>query len=119
MMKPRLKLHLDGSISCLDAPANLPIEPLRDWHSADVKAALEKKGVTLRGLAKEYGYSHIQRVLVSHWWAAEQVVAKALGLPAEQIWPSRYLTPRDRGRGMTRNSAVHKLFKRGARRAGA
>ena len=106
-MRPRLKLHLDGSISRLDC------------HPADVKAALEKRGLSLRRLAKQYGYSHIQRVLVSQWWAAEQVVAKALGIPAEQIWPSRYVTPRDRGQRMTRNPAARKLQKRGARRAGA
>ena len=80
-----------------------------DWHPADVKAALEKRGVSLRALAAEYGYSHIQRVLTSHWWAAEQVVAKALGVPASQIWPSRYAAPRSRGQGMTRNAAVLSL----------
>lgn len=91
-----------------------------DWHPADVKAALEKRGISLRKLAKEYGYSHIQRVLVSQWWAAEQIVARAIGVPAEKIWPSRYLTARDRGQGMTRNpSALKKLgaAKRQGRRA--
>lgn len=82
----------------------------QDWHAADVKAALEKRGVSLRRLAAEYGYSHIQRVLSSPWWAAEQIVAKAIGVPAEQIWPSRYVVARDKGQGMTRNTvAVKKL----------
>lgn len=82
----------------------------QDWHAADIKAALEKRGVSLRKLAAEYGYSHIQRVLSSPWWAAEQIVAKALGVPAEQIWPSRYAVARDKGQGMTRNAvAVKKL----------
>lgn len=80
-----------------------------DWHPADVKAALEKRGFSLRALAREYGYSHIQRVLTSQWWAAEQVVAKALGLPASSIWPTRYTEPRGRGQGMTRNAAVLRL----------
>lgn len=82
-----------------------------DWHPADVKAALEKRGVSLRRLAKECGYSHIQRVLVSPWWAAEQVVASALGLKPEQIWPNRYTQPRDRAQRMTRNPAAAKLTK--------
>lgn len=93
-----------------------------DWHPADVKAALEKRGISLRRLAKEYGYSHIQRVLVSQWWAAEQIVAQAIGVPADKIWPSRYLTPRDRGQGMTRNPAALKKLasaKRQSRRAAA
>jgi len=89
----------------------------QDWHPADVKAALEKRGISLRGLAKQYGYSHIQRVLVSQWWAAEQIVAKAIGVQAQEIWPSRYLTPRERGKGMTRNPAALKLAKRPVRSA--
>ncbi len=72
-----------------------------DWHPADVKAALEKKGVSLRQLAKEHGYSHFQRVLSTHWWAAEQIVAKALGKPASEIWPSRYLTTRAKAQART------------------
>lgn len=89
---------------------------LRDWHPADVKAALEKSGTSLRALAREYGYAHIARVLQSPWFAAEQIVAKALGKAANEIWPSRYQTPRDRGAGMTRIPKAVKLVKR-ARRA--
>jgi Ner family transcriptional regulator len=77
-----------------------------DWHPADVKAELEKKGLSLAKLAKENGYSHFQRVLTTHWWAAEQIVAKALGTPADQIWPSRYTESRDRAKSMTRNISV-------------
>lgn len=80
----------------------------QDWHPADVKAALEKRGVSLRQLALGHGYSHIQRVLTSHWWAAEQIVAKALGVPASRIWPSRYSdeAARERAQRMTRNIRV-------------
>ncbi|MDB5965441.1 MAG: putative transcriptional regulator, Nlp [Polaromonas sp.] len=77
-----------------------------DWHPADVKAALEKKGLSLARLAKANGYSHFQRVLTTHWWAAEQIVAKALGTPADKIWPSRYAETRERAQRMTRNISV-------------
>lgn len=77
-----------------------------DWHPADVKAALEKKGISLARLAKENGYQHFQRVLTTHWWAAEQIVAKALGTKPEKIWPSRYEMPRTRAQNMTRNISV-------------
>lgn len=77
-----------------------------DWHPADVKAALEKKGLSLAKLAKANGYSHFQRVLTTHWWAAEQIVAKALDTTADQIWPSRYAESRDRAQRMTRNISV-------------
>lgn len=79
-----------------------------DWHPADVKAALEKRGISLRRLAAECGYSHIQRVLVSPWWAAEQVVARALDMKAAEIWPSRYQQSRDRAQALTRNLAALK-----------
>jgi Ner family transcriptional regulator len=69
-----------------------------DWHPADVLAALKKRGKSLRQLAKQNGYSHIQRVLTSPWLAAEQIVAKALGVEPREIWPSRYQNPADRQR---------------------
>lgn len=65
-------------------------------HPADVIAALRKRGTSLRRIAIENGYSHIQRVLTSPWLAAEQLVAKALDKKPEELWPSRYLNPADR-----------------------
>jgi Ner family transcriptional regulator len=70
----------------------------KDWHPADVIAALRKRNTSLRQLAIKYQYSHIQRVLTSPWLAAEQIVAKALGLEPEQIWPTRYANPKERKR---------------------
>lgn len=77
-----------------------------DWHPADVKAALEKSGVSLRKLAKDHGYSHFQRVLTTHWWAAEMIVATALGLTPQEIWPSRYLKPRTKAQARTRKISI-------------
>ena len=79
-----------------------------DWHKADIKAALQKRGITLTHLAKKHGYAHIQKVLTGPWWAAEQIVAQALGMRPETIWPSRYTLPRDRSIGMTRRLSVGK-----------
>lgn len=67
-----------------------------DMHPADVIAALRKRGTSLRKIAIENGYSHIQRVLTSPWLAAEQLVAKALDKKPEELWPSRYVNPADR-----------------------
>lgn len=72
--------------------------PQGDWHPADVIAALRKRGTSLRQLAAQNDYSHIQRVLTSPWLAAEQIVAKALGMKPEEIWPSRYTNPAERQR---------------------
>jgi len=90
---------------------------LTDWHPADVKAALEKRGISLRQLAHAHGYSHFQRVLTTHWWAAEQIVAAALNLQPAQIWPSRYESPRTRAQSRTvkitvsRTGTIHKAGK--------
>ncbi len=67
-----------------------------DWHPADVIAALKKRGVSLRQLARDHDYSHIDRVLTSPWLAAEKLVADALGLKPSDLWPSRYLNPEAR-----------------------
>ena len=79
-----------------------------DMHPADVIAALHKRGTSLRKIAIENGYSHIQRVLTSPWLAAEQLVAKALNRKPEDLWPSRYLNPADRALAfqLTRKIAV-------------
>ncbi|WP_238541160.1 helix-turn-helix domain-containing protein [Polaromonas sp. CF318] len=65
-------------------------------HPADVIAALRKRGTSLRKIAHDNGYSHIQRVLTSPWLAAEQLVAKALDTTPQALWPSRYRNPATR-----------------------
>ena len=82
----------------------------KDWHPADVKAALEKRGKSLRQLAHAYGYTHIARVLKAPWLAAERIVADALGEKPETIWPSRYALPRDRAHKQTRKPKAARLL---------
>lgn len=91
----------------------------KDWHPADVIAALRKRHTSLRQLAMQNDYSHIQRVLTSPWLAAEQIVAKALGMKPEEIWPSRYVDPASRMRAfhMTRRVKPAKPVKPRARAA--
>lgn len=76
-----------------------------DWHPADVVAALKKRGTSLRQVAIGVGYTHVQAVLVRPWWVVEQLVAQALDMRAEQIWPSRYAAgvSREHGKRLTRN----------------
>lgn len=64
----------------------------RAMHKADIKAALEKRGLTLTQAARRYGCQPASA------WAAvgrpcftgEQAIACALGIPPQQIWPDRY-----------------------------
>lgn len=91
----------------IKAGARTAVEP-HDWHPADVVAALRKKGTSLRQLAIANGYLQIQNVLVRPWWAVEQLVGQALGLPPEQIWPSRYASgvSREHAQRLTKNASA-------------
>lgn len=64
----------------------------KDWHPADVIAALHKRHVTLRGLAIRNGYeaSATRKALRKPWPAIERLVAAAVGETPQSIWPSRY-----------------------------
>jgi Ner family transcriptional regulator len=63
-----------------------------DWHWADVKAALEKRGLTLTELAEMHGYATSSFTVVKGkaWPAAEKIIADAIGVDVSEIWPSRY-----------------------------
>jgi Ner family transcriptional regulator len=65
---------------------------LTDWHPADIKAALEKKGYSFARIAREYGYvcNSPNKVLTTPWSHMERIVAKIIGVRPATIWPSRY-----------------------------
>ena len=67
--------------------------PGNDWHPADIKAALEKKGWTFARLAREYDYSNRRspgNVLRIPWARTESIIGEILGISPTEIWPSRY-----------------------------
>lgn len=67
-----------------------------DWHSADIIAALKKQGTSLSAVSRQSGLasSTLANALNRHWLKGERLIAEALGIAPEQIWPSRYLRPR-------------------------
>ncbi|WP_312073376.1 helix-turn-helix transcriptional regulator [Atlantibacter sp.] len=67
-----------------------------DWHSADIIAALKKQGTSLSAVSRKAGLASCTLVnaLTRHWPKGERLIAEALGVAPEQIWPSRYLRPR-------------------------
>ncbi|QYN46124.1 helix-turn-helix transcriptional regulator [Gilliamella sp. ESL0405] len=64
----------------------------KDWHPADIIAALKKKGTTLSALSRQSGYtpSTLANALARPWTKGEMIIANALGVEAKRIWPSRY-----------------------------
>ncbi|MEI7608594.1 MAG: helix-turn-helix transcriptional regulator [Rhodospirillaceae bacterium] len=70
-----------------------------DMHPEDIKAAIRKRGWTLRDVARAYGLPEddCQKALRRPMFGGEHAIAEVMGLSPRQIWPSRYLPegPRD------------------------
>ncbi|GKX52957.1 helix-turn-helix domain-containing protein [Budvicia aquatica] len=69
-----------------------------DWHSADIIAALRKRGTTLAALSRQSGLSSstLANALVRPWPKGEWLIANALETHPSEIWPSRYFDPKSR-----------------------
>ncbi|EDR5087987.1 helix-turn-helix domain-containing protein [Salmonella enterica subsp. enterica serovar Georgia] len=66
-----------------------------DWHPADIIAALRKRNTSLAALSRSAGLSSstLNNALHRHWPKGEKLIAAALDVKPEQIWPSRYRMP--------------------------
>lgn len=64
----------------------------QDWHRAYIRAALEVKGLTLRDLSRNAGLAEdtLKNALFRPWPKGERIIADAIGVEPEEIWPSRY-----------------------------
>lgn len=65
----------------------------KDWHRADIVAALRKAGWSLRRLATHHGYASPTTLSVAMdrpWPKGQQLIADAIGIDPAKIWPSRY-----------------------------
>ena len=67
----------------------------QNWHSADIIAALRKKGTSLAAVSREAGLSSstLANALTRPWAKGEMLISLAIGVPATTIWPSRYFDP--------------------------
>lgn len=66
-----------------------------DWHSADIIAALKKRGTSLSAVSRKAGLasSTLANALTRRWPKGERLIADALDVAPEKIWPSRYRKP--------------------------
>lgn len=90
----------------------------KDWHKADIKAALHRTNRTLRSVAIAAGYAPdkadaLNQALRHPYPKAERLIAEAIGVTPAAIWPSRYHadgSPKSgRGeRGLGRYKAINK-----------
>lgn len=69
----------------------------QDWHSADIIAALKKRGTSLAAVSRNAGLasSTLANALTKHWPKGERLIAEALGVSPAEIWPSRYRKPEE------------------------
>lgn len=65
----------------------------RDWHRADIRAALEKAGTNFEQLAKEnkIAGSTLRNALRFKYPKCELIIARKIGVSPDVIWPSRYI----------------------------
>ncbi|WP_159564179.1 helix-turn-helix domain-containing protein [Budvicia diplopodorum] len=71
----------------------MTIQP--DWHTADIIAALRKKGTTLAAVSRLAGLSSstLANALSRPWPKGESLIADAINVHPSEIWPSRYYDP--------------------------
>jgi Ner family transcriptional regulator len=64
----------------------------QDWHRADIICGLWKLGTSVQRLSKlnNYAPTALGMTLGRPWPKGERIIADALGVPVQQIWPSRY-----------------------------
>lgn len=63
-----------------------------DWHRADIVAALHKAGWSLRRLSLQSGLATrtLNGALDRPYPKAESIIAAAIGVAPEVIWPERF-----------------------------
>ncbi|EBR0153832.1 helix-turn-helix domain-containing protein [Salmonella enterica] len=64
----------------------------QDWHPADIIAGLRKRGTSLAAVSRNAGLasSTLANTLIRRWPKGERLIAEALDVAPEDIWPSRY-----------------------------
>jgi Ner family transcriptional regulator len=69
-----------------------------DWHPADIVAALRKAGWSLRRLSVHHGYrpGQLASATFGPWPKGERLIAAAIGVAPEVIWPSRWAVRAER-----------------------
>ncbi|EAX8226175.1 transcriptional regulator [Salmonella enterica] len=76
---------------------------LQDWHRADIVAALRKRGISLAQLSRDQGLASrtLNNAFERHYPKAESIIAQALGMVPEELWPSRYTDKSPEGLSLT------------------
>lgn len=65
----------------------------KDWHRQEILAAIRKKKGSLSALSRDNGLSSgtLSNALTRPWPKGEMIIAEVIGIPPQEIWPSRFL----------------------------
>jgi Ner family transcriptional regulator len=77
----------------MNVPLNMPKKPAsKDWHRADIIAAVRKAGTNLQQLSHSKGYRAgvLRNALNGPAPLYERLIAEFIGTTPQTIWPSRY-----------------------------
>jgi Ner family transcriptional regulator len=72
--------------------------PAQDWDRHEILAQVRRRGLTLSKLSRRAGWqpNTLNAALERPWPKGEKIIADALGLTVEDIWPSRVERRRQR-----------------------
>ena len=94
------------------------VEQTRGWHPQDIKAAIYKRGSTLKAVAEAERLSEsvCRAALLRPQPAGEAAISKFLGVSLHELWPDRYdsdgrqrTTRHERDENNTNGAETHRL----------
>lgn len=70
----------------------------QDWHREEIKCAIRLKGYSIAALSRANGLAGgtLANALIRPWPKGEQIIAHAIGIAPEEIWPTRYKLRREK-----------------------
>ena len=80
-----------------------PPPAVKDWHRNEIICAIRMAGGSVASLSRAHGLAEgtLANALNRPWPKGELIIANAIGVSPEQIWPSRFLARRERDRFRT------------------
>ncbi|MEN5016638.1 helix-turn-helix transcriptional regulator [Erwinia sp. Eh17-17] len=78
----------------------------KDWHREEIKCAIRLKGYSIAALSRAHGLAGgtLANALMRPWPKGEKIIAHAIGIEPEEIWPTRYEMRRKTGQKSTKGN---------------
>ena len=85
---------------------NSESQTIADMHRLDIVCSLHKKGITIKSLSLGAGLAAgtLSKALDRPWTKGERIIAAALDMKPQDVWPTRYETKRYETRPISMHS---------------